>query len=89
MGEKTQQNFLDIDSQYNAKKLNQNTREYPTLSNVPLSSFFFQLQLPNLRTWWVNEWVIKWGVDFLYLYKLAGVGKVSLHWVGPTCILSG
>jgi hypothetical protein len=48
MGEKTQQNFLNIDSQYNAKTINQNTREYPTLSNVPLSSFFSQLQLSKL-----------------------------------------
>ena len=37
MGEETQQNFLNIDSQYNAKTINQNTREYPRLSNVPLS----------------------------------------------------
>jgi hypothetical protein len=48
MGEKTQQNFLNIDSQYNAKTINQDTREYPTLSNAPLSSFFSQLQRSKL-----------------------------------------
>jgi hypothetical protein len=48
MGEKTQQNFLNIDSQYNAKTINQNTREYPTLSNAPLSSFFSQLKLSKI-----------------------------------------
>jgi hypothetical protein len=48
MGEKTQQNLLNIDSQYNAKIIKKNTREYPTLSNAPLSSFFSQLQLSKL-----------------------------------------
>jgi hypothetical protein len=42
MGEKTQQNFLNIDNQYNAKTVNQNTREYPTLINGALLSSFFQ-----------------------------------------------
>jgi hypothetical protein len=55
MGEKTQQNFLNIDSQYKAKTINQNTREYPTLRNVSLSFFFSQMQLPNLRTCLANE----------------------------------
>jgi hypothetical protein len=50
MGRKPSKNFLNIDNQYNAKTVNQNTREYATLSNAPLSSFFSQLQLPNLRT---------------------------------------
>ena len=51
MGEKTQQNFLNIDSQYNAKTINQNTREYPTLSNL-------FLLLPTTTTklaHWMNE----------------------------------
>jgi hypothetical protein len=49
MGRKPNKNFLNIGSQYNAKTINQNNREYTTLSNAPLSSFFSQLQLPNLR----------------------------------------
>jgi hypothetical protein len=56
MGEKTQPNFLNIDSQYNAKKINQNNREYPTLSNAPLSSFFSQVQLSKLAHL-MSEWV--------------------------------
>jgi len=48
MGEKTKKNFPNIDSQYNDKTKNQNTREYPTLRNVPLSSFFSQRQLSKL-----------------------------------------
>ena len=43
-GRKPNKNFLNIDSQYNANTINQNTREYPTLSNAPLSSFFRQLE---------------------------------------------
>ena len=58
MGEKTQQNFINIDSQYNSKTIKKNTREYPTLINAPLSSFFSQLQLSklaHLMSKWENE----------------------------------
>jgi hypothetical protein len=44
-GIKPNKNFLNIDSQYNAKTINQNTREYPTMRNAPLSSFFQQLEI--------------------------------------------
>jgi hypothetical protein len=36
MGEKTKKHFFNIDSKYNAKAINQNSREYTTLSNALL-----------------------------------------------------
>jgi hypothetical protein len=52
LGKKTQQK-LNIDSQYNAKAINQNTKEYPILSNAPLF-----LLLPTAATklaHWMSE----------------------------------
>jgi hypothetical protein len=45
MGKKSQQNFLNIDSQYNAKKMNQTTQKFLSqgCASLSLSSFFRQL----------------------------------------------
>jgi hypothetical protein len=50
--------------------------------DAPASLYLFlllQFKLPNLCSGWSNEWVNKWVDGFLYLYKLARTGKVSLH----------
>jgi hypothetical protein len=50
MGKKTQQNFLNIDSQYNAKTMNQATQKFLSQRCTSLSLPSSLIAAPNLRS---------------------------------------
>jgi hypothetical protein len=50
MGKKTQQNFLNIDSQYNAKTMNQATHQFLSQRCAFLSLPSSLIAAPNLRS---------------------------------------
>ena len=50
MGKKTQQNFLNIDSQYNAKRINQTIKKFLSEECASLSLPSSPTAAPNLRS---------------------------------------
>ena len=93
-GRKPKKKFLNIDSQYNDKTINQTLENIQHWAMMCLSLFLLPatgncnfLQTCALDEW--AKWVCKWVVGFLYLYKMEGVGKVSLHWAWSNFLLSG
>ena len=93
MRKKTQQNFLNIDSQYNAKIMNQTTQKFLFQGCASLSlpsSGNRQLQLPSKLAHQMSELSVCLNeAPTSLIYTILARVEVSLHWQGRLLLLGG